>query len=677
MTQERFEWLEIPTEEPKKTKRDQKIPDTIMGKRCPECNWLDDEAATICFRCGYRYNVDREMAARIAGLGVTLPPRVIETPQNLTNFFRTHGRIRPPESLEIHQLQLRAEKMRLSRGFDRLICLDTINVDHYDHQVEASLKALREMRGRALLADEVGLGKTIEAGIIMKELIQRGLVRTVLVLTPASLTEQWREELSEKFNEEFTVVDTPKQWRELENEEYGRWITSLDRGKRAAHSEAILAREYDLLIVDEAHKLKNRSTLAWKFVNQLRKRYVLMLTATPIQNDLIELYSLVTILSPGQLGTVRAFRKHFTDKADKRQPKNESSLRGLLNDVMIRNRRSKVDVKFPKRQAAIYHLALSEPEWQLYANVTDYIRQRFKEVEGNKHLRLTLTTLQRELSSSPQALAMTLRKMVGENGGYGDHARGELQEFLALAESIKIGRKLVAVQEILERFPGKFLIFTEYRATLKTIIAQLDEWGISAVGFHGGLSIQQKEAAVAAFKGEDSLDGEKDEKKSKSKGKNKRKKSDADQGVRVMVSTESGAEGRNLQFCHQLINYDLPWNPMRVEQRIGRLHRLGQVNDVTIFNLSCNETIEAHVIELLARKIRMFELVIGELDLILGNIDGAKSFEDLLRQAWQSSNNEDDLKERIEGIGDILEKARDEYGRVRDSNQILDDALEE
>jgi len=127
-----------------------------MGKRCPECNWLDDEAATVCFRCGYRYNMDREMAARIAGLGVKLPPRVIETPQNLTNFFRTHGRIRPPEPLEIHHLQLRAERMRLSRGFDRLLCLDAINVDHYDHQVEASLKALRDMRGRALLADEVG-----------------------------------------------------------------------------------------------------------------------------------------------------------------------------------------------------------------------------------------------------------------------------------------------------------------------------------------------------------------------------------------------------------------------------------------------------------------------------------------------------------------------------------------
>ncbi len=142
-----------------------------------------------------------------------------------------------------------------------------------------------------------------------------------------------------------------------------------------------------------------------------------------------------------------------------------------------------------------------------------------------------------------------------------------------------------------------------------------------------------------------------------------------------MVSTESGAEGRNLQFCHQLINYDLPWNPMRVEQRIGRLHRLGQVNDVTIFNLSCNETIEAHIIDLLARKIRMFELVIGELDLILGNVEGAKSFEDLLRKAWESSESNEDLGERIEGIGEALVNARQSYEVVRETNEIFDETM--
>jgi len=181
-------------------------------------------------------------------------------------------------------------------------------------------------------------------------------------------------------------------------------------------------------------------------------------------------------------------------------------------------------------------------------------------------------------------------------------------------------------------------------------VTQLRHWGISAAGFHGGLNIDQKEATVAAFR--------------------------TDPTLRVMVSTESGAEGRNLQFCHQLINYDLPWNPMRVEQRIGRLHRLGQANDVTIFNLSCNETIEAHVIELLARKIRMFELVIGELDLILGQVEGAKSFEDLLREAWEASTSEFDLRERLEGLGELINRARQQYEQVRATNQVLDEALD-
>ncbi|MCE7981289.1 MAG: ATP-dependent helicase [Caldilinea sp. CFX5] len=647
MSTERFEWLEIPEEPTKRKKKADAAPEMIMGKRCPQCNWLDEETTTVCFRCGYRYNVDQNLVSQIATLGVTLPPRVIETPQNLDNFFRTHGRIRPPEPLPIYRLRLQAELLRLSRGFDELICLDEIAVEHYEHQIDTALKALRDMRGRALLADEVGLGKTIEAGIIMKELILRGLVRSVMVLTPASLTEQWREELENKFHEAFQVMETPAQWQEVATAEQGRWIVSLDRAKLKHQSDAILAREYDLLVIDEAHKLKNRTTLAWQFVNQVRKRYVLLLTATPVQNDLMELYSLITILAPGQLGTVRAFRRHFLEQADSRQPKNTRSLRRLLNDVMIRNRRSKVDIQFPKRQAAIYHLAMSEPEWQLYADVTDYIRRRFRDVDSNKHLRLTLVTLQRELSSSPQAVASTLRKMV-QDRAHGETTRAELQRFLTLAESIPVGRKLTAVRELLQRYPGKFLIFTEYRQTLDTIVRQLQSWGIQAIGFHGGLSIEQKEAAVIAFKGE----------------------------MRVMVSTESGAEGRNLQFCHQLINYDLPWNPMRVEQRIGRLHRLGQEKDVRIFNLSCNETIEAHVIELLARKIRMFELVIGELDLILGNLEGNKSFEDLLREAWEAASDSDDLNERIAALGDVLVRARRTYEQVRESNQLLDEELD-
>jgi SNF2 family DNA or RNA helicase len=238
-----------------------------------------------------------------------------------------------------------------------------------------------------------------------------------------------------------------------------------------------------------------------------------------------------------------------------------------------------------------------------------------------------------------------------EDPAHGERVRAELGSLMALALSIPQSRKLEAVCEILERFPGKFLIFTEYRQTQEAILAVLARRGIAVAAFHGGLDLAQKEAAIARFRQEGA------------------------EGARVLVSTESGAEGRNLQFCHQLINYDLPWNPMRVEQRIGRLHRLGQAHDVMIFNLSCNDTIEAHVLDLLARKIRMFELVIGELDLILGSVEGRQSFEELLLEAWEGAASDGELVGRIAAIGAQLVRARDRYEKVRESNQIFDRAV--
>ncbi|MCB0114355.1 MAG: hypothetical protein KDD84_09705, partial [Caldilineaceae bacterium] len=155
MTQERFEWLEIPDEPSAVRKKKNAGPQAVMGKRCPQCNWLDEETATACFRCGYRYNVDQQMAERIEKLGIALPPRLIETKQDLENFFRIHGRVHPAGPLDTYRLRLHAEELRLSRGFDQLICLEDISVEHYEHQLETALRALRDMRGRALLADEV------------------------------------------------------------------------------------------------------------------------------------------------------------------------------------------------------------------------------------------------------------------------------------------------------------------------------------------------------------------------------------------------------------------------------------------------------------------------------------------------------------------------------------------
>ncbi len=767
----RLEWLKI-TPRPKTPPS---RPETPAGALypCPACGWPNPSTASECARCGQTMTAGADLAAAFDALGVTPLPHIVETEPDL----RARLRAMPLDDPAVYGLRLRAESMRLSTGFDSLICLDDVSIDHHAYQLEAALRALRDMRGRALLADEVGLGKTIEAGIVMKELIERGLAQSVLVLVPASLTAQWREEMQFKFHEEFAVVRRQRDLELPDGENHVRWIVSLSRAKQAEYAQALLAREYDLLIVDEAHKLKDRATQVHRFVDQIRKRYVLLLTATPVHNDLMELYGLINILRPGHLGTTRAFRRNFITRqapeqstarrpgrrtilyvkewwgvvsylrqsrerrdeywasnagrglrkkwqrsndpaqlatlslpakgAQTRQeimdliqqgyevldfellkganflrqsrfsfvarlrlteaareatrqeqaaqprprqqnvtPQDAPALRRLLAEVMIRNRRSKVSVQLPPRRAAIYHLQLTPPEQALYDGVTAYIRDELAGRPDARHLRLTLMTLQKELCSSPQAVAATLEKMLADPRQT-DEARTRLSGFLDLARSIAQSSKTEAVLELLNRFPDQVVIFTEFLPTLRALEAALTAHDHEVAVFHGGLDAYAKEDAIRAFT----------------------------RGARTLISTESGAEGRNLQFCRVLINYDLPWNPMKIEQRIGRLHRLGQEQEVLVFNLAAEDTIEAYILNLLAHKIRMFELVIGELDLILGAIDDPRSFESLIRDAWLESYSETDLQRRIAAMEALLAAARRSYEEITTLSDELADIL--
>jgi SNF2 family DNA or RNA helicase len=263
-------------------------------------------------------------------------------------------------------------------------------------------------------------------------------------------------------------------------------------------------------------------------------------------------------------------------------------------------------------------------------------------------LRLVLGILQRELCSSPQAVAGTLAKLMIDPSR-DEWNRKRLAGFKDLADLIPVSRKTQALCELLARFPeDQMLVFTEFRATLEHLREHLSALGHEVVCFHGGLSALEKEAAVERFRA----------------------------GARVLLSTESGAEGRNLQFCHTLVNFDLPWNPMRIEQRIGRLHRLGQTRAVKVFNLSLNGTIEAHMVELLAHKIRLFELVVGELDLILGDIETKRSFEDLLQEAWRSAKDDKALESAFEKLGDKVLEAREGYAKTHQANDRLGLLLE-
>jgi len=637
MDQERFEWLEIPEEKRIRPEPKGELPD-VSAKRCPKCGWLDHVSAVECFRCGYDYQTGHLYADFLKNRDLEIPEPVVK----VTSDFETLLKSRRADGWPDFLLRLQAENHALIRGFDQLISLSGLNILHYQHQLHTALKVLNQMRGQALLSDEVGLGKTIEAGIIMKELIERGLVKKVLVLTPASLVTQWQEELFTKFGESFTVAESQEDWKE------DKIIASLSRAQRPEVAKLIYQYNYDLLIIDEAHKLKSRFTQRFKFVNRIKKKYVLMLTATPVHNDLTELYSLVTILKPGLLGTIRAFKKQYVSKQDSRKPKNEAKLKKLLSEVMIRNRRSNVGIDFPPRRAAIYHLNLSPEEQRLYQEVTDYIREEFKSETKNQYHLLSLTTLQKELCSSSRAVRATLAKMA-DREHYPRVTRERLRFFMELADKIQSPRKMEALLEIIHQFKGKFVIFTEFLQTLTYLQKTLEKRGISTRVFHGGMNLSQRLEAIR----------------------------DLEESAQVLISTQAGGEGLNLQFCHQMINYDLPWNPMMVEQRIGRLHRLGQNKEVFIFNLSTYQTIEARVLELLAKKIRLFELVIGELDLILGAVDNKKSFEQMVTEIWLSSQNDEELGQKFDQLGNKILKARQKFRKIKEAEAILSDILED
>ena len=637
--QERFEWLDVPKESTNATLTRALAgqPVARVGRRCPECGWVDSEEAPECFRCGHHYD-ESHFAQMLRGMGVALPPREFHVDEG---FRRVLAR-READLPAAYELRLRAERLSAVRGFERLLCLELIDVIHYPHQLQTALTALQTMRARVLLCDEVGLGKTIEAGIIMKELIVRGLARKILILVPASLTGQWQEEMLLKFGERFEILTskTPH-W-----EEHDRVIASLDTAKQEANARVIHELEYDLLIVDEAHKLKDRGTQVYQFVSRVAKKYILMLTATPVHNNLRELYNMITILKPGLLGTVRAFGRQFVG-TDPRQPKNVRHLRTLLSEVMIRNRRASVGIRFPDRRAAVYHLELTPAERELYDAVEHYIRDEFATETRSQQRLLSLVTLQKELCSSPDAVAGTLLKM-SEREAYPEATRRRLRGFYEMARAIEDHRKVRAVLELLERFPGKLLIFTDFIPTMRHLEARLREAGHTVEVFHGSMARPERDGAIRRFR----------------------------EGSRVMVSTQSGGEGHNLQFCQMLVNYDLPWNPMKVEQRIGRLHRLGQEHDVTIFNFSTNDTVEATVLEILAEKIHMFELVIGEMDMILGLTNLRKSFEELIAEVWLGSPNREEARRRLDEVGDQFAAARQRYQTARTAAEMLSDMQE-
>ncbi len=551
-------------------------------------------------------------------------------------------------SLEAYQLNRWAHTLALTPGFEELISLPFLReVIPYEHQLAAVKTALNRMRGRALLADEVGLGKTVEAGIILSELHRRRLARRVLILVPPGLVTQWQEELRRKFYLDFVTHDAepfrqrgPDAWKHFE-----RVVASFHTAKRPEHAQVIVQIPYDLVIVDEAHHLRNARTVLWQFVNRVRKTYLLLLTATPAQNDLEELFNLVTLLQPGQLKTLRAFRRNHVARGDKRQPRDAEGLRRLLSEVMVRNRRATTPLALTRRVARTLLVEPSHGEQELYLGLSDLLRVHYR--RGSGITRMVAQTLQIELGSSPQAAARSLERLLTREQ-LDLPAREGLHRYLEQARSLSEDAKSRALLGLLRSWGDKLMIFTRFRATQEYLAGLLRQTGEPFALYHGGLRRQEKEEAVCAFEGP----------------------------CRILISTEAGGEGRNLQFAHGLVNYDLPWNPMRIEQRIGRLSRVGQTRDVYVFNMVAAGTIEETLLAILDAKINMFELVIGEVDMILGQLTTDQDFEDLVTDLWLESEDRDAFRLKMESLGEQLLRAKQTYLEIKELDErIFGDSL--
>lgn len=504
-------------------------------------------------------------------------------------------------------------------GFETLLCGESLSFEPFDYQVQTAQTVLRRMRGRAILADEVGLGKTIEAGLILAELRMRGLANRALVVTPAGLVEQWREELERKFG--LPTVDPAGLTGAAEHPgPQPVVLASIAAARREPLKSRLAGARWDLAIADEAHRLRNPRSASGLFARALRTRYLLLLTATPVENRLQDLYELTSLVAPGLLGTPAQFRaRHGSDDAAK--PRDLAGLRARTREVMVRHRRSEVALRLPQRLAETVLVEPNPEEIAFYRDLT--VRLRAQAPDASPRQRLTLRSIVRLAGSSPVAVAPTLRK-------YGWRGLAER------AGGLTGFRKADVLLQSLRRHLGageKVLVFTAFRQTLDALARRLASDGITATVYHGSLSRIEKQRVIGEFGGT----------------------------VDVLLSTESAGEGRNLQFCHNMINVDLPWNPMQIEQRLGRLHRVGQKHDVLLTNLVNRGTIEQRILHVLESKINLFELVVGELDMILGRIGDDFDFESSIFDAFVASADDHEFDRRLADLGAALARARTEY----------------
>jgi superfamily II DNA or RNA helicase len=606
-------------------------------------------------------------------------------------------------------LAIEAERYRFASLFDPLLAMNTSKVDPLPFQIEAVYGYILKLpRIRFLIADDPGAGKTIMAGLIIKELKLRGVVNRILIVVPGHLKDQWRRELKEKFQESFTVID-----RGLLNAHYAEnvWrresqvITSVDFAKGKDILPALESVEWDLVIADEAHKMA-----AYRFGNKLSttERYkvgkvlsentdhLLFLTATPHKGDPENFRLFLDLLVPGFFASQKLI---------------DESLENKDNPLFIR--RLKEDLKdfegkpiFTNRIPQTKNFRLSDKEQVLYNKLSQYVISQYNvalQSDKKRNVAFALLILQRRMASSTYALLKSLERRkerleglltekepvtemplgaidLEELEDYEEEKRWEQEkawetlsiaknraelekEIRTLKELIELAReilraesevKLSELKEVMQTLgTEKILIFTESRDTLEYLVKKITVWGYSANFIHGGMRLEERVEAEKVFKHE----------------------------TQVMVATEAAGEGINLQFCHLMINYDIPWNPNRLEQRMGRIHRYGQQKDVYVFNLVAESTREGEVLSKIFDKLdeirsaigsdKVFD-IIGETfygknlyQLILDAVANARSMDEILEEL-DITVDEQYVKEVKEALGESLATRHIDYTRIKE-----------
>jgi superfamily II DNA or RNA helicase len=617
-------------------------------------------------------------------------------------------------------LAIESIRLKYASLFDPFLALNTSKIDPLPFQIEAVYGyVLKLPRIRFLIADDPGAGKTIMTGLILKELKLRGLAKRILIVVPGHLKDQWIREMKEKFQETFIEIN-----RNLMNSLYGEnpWaeknqvITSMDFAKQEDILPSLSSTHWDLVIVDEAHKMaayrysdKTSKTDRYKLGEILSKKstHLLFLTATPHKGDQENFRLFLDLLVPGFFAKEEFIQESINNKD------NPLFIRRLKEDLRDLEGKPIFTNRYPKT----IKFRLSDKEKKLYNELSEYVISQYNKAlqkDKKKNIAFALLILQRRMASSTYALLKSLERRkqrleelfkkselekeksyfsfdIEEFEEYNEQERWKKEkewETLSLAETkeelyqeinilenlikkaneiideeneIKLTELKKAIEEGLKKIieiqgNEKILIFTESKDTLDYLVQKIKSWGYSVNSIDGSMSLEERIKAERIFRDQ----------------------------TQIMVATEAAGEGINLQFCHIMINYDIPWNPTRLEQRMGRIHRYGQQKDVYIFNLVAEDTREGKVLIKILEKLdeirealgsdKVFD-VIGEIfqaknlyQLILDSVSNAKTLDEIINEI-DIKVNEEYVSKIKDVLGESLATKYIDYTKIKEITQ--------